>query len=62
MHWIRMLLSLTVFGVEHIPTEIKKFIDNENVQKYIFRIERYDSVICGYFCTVFIVLCLKVKA
>ena len=42
------------FGVEHIPKEIKKFINNKNIITSIFRIQAYDSVMCGYFCIGFI--------
>ena len=42
------------FGVEHIPKEIKKFINNKNIKTNIFRIQAYDSIMCGYFCTEFI--------
>ena len=38
------------FGVEHIPKEIKTFTDNKNIETNIFRIQAYDSIICGYFC------------
>ena len=42
------------FAVEHIPKEIKKFIDNKNIIANIFRIQTYDSILCGYFCIGFI--------
>ena len=42
------------FGVEHIPKEIKTFISNKNIKTNIFRIQAYDSIICGYFCIGFI--------
>ena len=42
------------FGVEHIPKEIKAFINNENITTNIFRIQAYDSIMCGYFCIGFI--------
>ena len=42
------------FGVEHIPKEIKTFIDNKNIKTNIFRIQEYDSLMCGYFCIGFI--------
>ena len=42
------------FGVEHIPKEIKKFIGNKNIITNIDRIQAYDSIMCGYFCTGFI--------
>ena len=42
------------FGVEHIPKEIKIFIDKSIVVTNIFRIQAYDSIMCGYFCIGFI--------
>ena len=42
------------FGVEHIPKEIRKFINNKNIMTYIFRIQAYDSIMCGYLCIGFI--------
>ena len=49
------------FGVEHIPKEIKKFIDRpsssasqNNIKTNIFRIQAYESIMCGYFCIGFI--------
>ena len=37
------------FGVEHIPKETKKFIGNKSIRTNIFRIQAYDSIMCGYF-------------
>ena len=50
------------FGVEHSPNEIKAFINrpspsashNKNIKTNIFRMQAYDSIICGYFCIGFI--------
>ena len=42
------------FGVEHIPKEIRTFISNQNIKTNIFRIQAYDSIMCGYFCIGFI--------
>ena len=53
------------FGVEHIPKEIMKFIRSkelgsavgshrQNMITNIFRIQAYDSIMCGYFCIGFI--------
>ena len=42
------------FGVEHIPTEIKTFTGNKNIKTNIFRVQAYDSIMCGYFCIGFI--------
>ena len=48
-------------GVELIPKEIRKFIGNKNVITNIYRIQAYDSVMCEYFCIVFIDFMLKGK-
>ena len=59
-HWIALyVLNNDVtyfdsFGVEHIPKEIKTFISNKNIKTNIFRIQAYDSIMCGYFCIGFI--------
>ena len=43
------------FGAEHIPKEIKTFINNnKNIKTNIFRIQPYDLIMCGYFCIGFI--------
>ena len=42
------------FWVEQIPKEIKEFINNKNIKTNIFRIEAYDSIMCGYVCIGFI--------
>ena len=43
-----------MFGVEHVPEEIKKFVGNKNIVTIIFRVQANNSVICGYFCIGFI--------
>ena len=59
-HWIALYLlnnNITYFdsfGVEHIPKGIKTFIGNKNIKTNIFRIQAYDSIMCGYFCNGFI--------
>ena len=42
------------FGVEHIPKEIMKFINRKKIITNIYRIQTYDSIMCGYFCIGFI--------
>ena len=53
------------FGVEHIRKEIIKFINrpsqNKNIMTNIFRIQAYDSIMCGYFCIAFIDFMFKGK-
>ena len=49
------------FGIEHIRKEINKFIGNKNIKSNIFRIQAYNSIMCGYFCIEFINYMLKGK-
>ena len=66
-HWIALFVKpkYTVyfdsFGIEHIPKEINKFISNNDIKSNIFRIQAYDSIMCGYFCIEFINFMLKGK-
>ena len=41
-------------GVEHIPKGIRTFVNNKNIKRNSFRIQAYDSIMCGYFCIGFI--------
>ena len=71
-HWIALyilnneVIYFDSFGVEHIPKEIKNFIrgsiDKFTIVTNIFRIQAYDSVMCGCFCVVFIDFMLKGKS
>ena len=55
-HWIALYVNnetvtyFDSFGIEHIPKEVKRFIDSRNIISNIYRIQNYDSVMCGYFC------------
>ena len=66
-HWIALYVKnndityFDSFGVEHIPKEITKFIKNKNIKTNIFRIQAYDSIMCGYFCIGFIDFMFKEK-
>ena len=75
-HWVSLFVKTNKviyfdsFGVEHIPKEINKFIDttkssslerNKKIKANIFRIQAYDSIMCGYFCMEFINYMLKGK-
>ena len=65
-HWVSLFVKTkyTVyfesFGVEHIPKDINKF-NNNDIKSNIFRIQAYDSIMCGYFCIEFINYMLKGK-
>ena len=50
------------FVVGHIPRQIKKFIENKDIIENIYKIQAYDSVMCGYFCIGFIDFMLKGKS
>ena len=59
-HWVALYVHnddvtyFDSFGVEHVPKEIKTFINNKNIKTNIFRIQPYDSIMCRYFCIGFI--------
>ena len=62
-HWIDLYVNaknvtyFDSFEVEHIPKEIRKLEKLEN----IYRIQAYDSIMCGCFCIGFIYFLLKGK-
>ena len=74
-HWVSLFVKpkYTVyfdsFGIEHIPKEINKFINNDTakssavarIKSNIFRIQAHDSIMCGYFCIEFINYMFKGK-
>ena len=66
-HWVVLWVNNNIvtyfdsFGVEHIPKEIIQFIENRNIKTNIFRIQAYDSKICGYICIGFIDFIFKGK-
>ena len=55
-HWVALYVHnndftyFDSFGVEHIPKEIKIFINNKNIKTNVFSIQVNDSIMCGYFC------------
>ena len=59
-HWIVLYVNTKTvtyfdsFGIEHIPKEIKKFINNKNIIANNFRIQGCDSVMCECFCIGFV--------
>ena len=66
-HWVVLYVNsndvtyFDSFGAEQIPKEIKAFINNKNIKANIFRIQAYDSVMCGYFCIGFVDFMFKGK-
>ena len=58
-HWIALfcnrneIVYFDSFGVEHVPEEINKFVENKTIAT-IFRVQAKNSVMCGYFCIEFI--------
>ena len=59
-HWVELYVNNKIvtyfdsFGVEHIPKEIKKIFVRKKKITNIYRIQAYDSTMCGYFCIGFI--------
>ena len=52
-HWIALYVKdneityVDSFGVEHVPKEIKKFIEHKNIKTNIFRIQADNSIMSG---------------
>ena len=67
-HWIALYVNnktatyFDSFGIEHIPKELKKSIGNRNIITNIYRIQNYNSIMCGYFCIGFIDYMFKGKS
>ena len=59
-HWIVLICNRSQivyfdsFGVEHVPEQIKNFVENKNITANIFRVQANNSVMCEYFCIGFI--------
>ena len=49
-------------GAEQIPKEIEKFVGNKNIIANVFRIQPYDSIMCAYFCIIFVDFMFKGKS
>ena len=54
-HWVALYVNNKIaiyfdsFGVEHIPKEMMNFIVRKKIITNIYRIQAYDSIMCGYF-------------
>ena len=59
-HWIALYVNaenvtyFDSFGVEHTLKETKKLIGNKYIVTNIYRIQAYNSIMCGYFWDLFI--------
>ena len=73
-HWVSLFVKANKviyfdsFNIEHIPKEINKFMKKPSslkrtvrIKRNIFRIQAYDSIMCGYFCIEFINYMFKGK-
>ena len=66
-HWFALFVKpkYTVyfysFGVERVPKEIEHAIGNKEIKANLFRLQAYDSIMCGYYCIEFINYMLKGK-
>ena len=53
-HWVTLHVNnktvtyFDSFGIEHISKEVKKIVNIKNIIANIFRMQAYDSVMCGY--------------
>ena len=67
-HWIALCVNnnnvtyFESFWAENILKEIEKLIGNQNIITNIYRIQTFDSIMCGYYCTEFTEFVLKGKS
>ena len=57
-----LMIQYISIVLEHIQKEVKKLIGNKITITNIYRIQAYDSIMCGYFCIGFIDFMLKGKS
>ena len=71
-HWVVIFIKedevtyFDSFGVEYICKEIMEkieysFLGNKNIKTSIFRTQDYNSIMCGYFCILFLEYMLNNK-
>ena len=66
-HWVVIFMKkdeviyFDSFRIEYIPKEIMKKIGNKDIKTNIFRIQDNNSIMCGYFCILFIEYMLNNK-
>ena len=57
-----LIIYFDSFGLEYIPKELVKFTKNKDTKTNIFKIQAYDSIMCCYFCFLFIDFMFKGKS
>ena len=66
-HWVVIFVKsneviyFDSFGVEYIPKEIMERLKKKDIKTSVFRIQDYSSIMCGYFCMLFIEYMLSNK-
>ena len=60
IHWFSLFIDgntavyIDSFGIEYIPQEILKKLKDKSITHNIFRIQDDNSIMCGFYCIVFI--------
>ena len=66
-HWVacmRMVIMwhvLITLELNIFRKKLEKIIDNRNIETSVFRVQAYDSIMCGYFCIGFTYFMLRGK-
>ena len=64
-HWVFLYVNnktathFDSFGLEHIRQEIRVFIAEKDIIASLYKIQSYDSIMCGYYCIGFTDYMLK---
>ena len=67
-HWIALYVNnkaatyLIALGLSTFQKKSENFINNKNIIANIYRVQNYDSIICGYFCIGFMKYMFKGKS
>ena len=49
LYFVTEIVYFAIFGVEHVPEEIKEIIGNKYIKANIFRVQANNSIMCAYF-------------
>ena len=55
-HWVTLYVKsnnatyFDSFVIKYVPKETKKFMGNKSITPNIYRLQLYDSMMCGFFC------------
>ena len=67
-HWVSLFVDRNLsiyfdsFGIEYISQEVLNKVKDKSINHNIFRIKDNESIMCGFYCVVFIEYMLSGKS